>query len=176
MKQNRPYLNALYHCCGRKVWAASAQSFTLCQQATTEITFVVTISKYYQLFTSFTNIYRCHSPRSLYYSLLLVQATYIWAGFFKDPNRGPRIENRVPRIRENYHRIPRIRENRVSRISCWKRNRVPTDPYRVAYLTFSSKKLYMGVILRAHHVHNESHIQRNTNQEVSISLWALSCL
>jgi len=38
MKQNRRYLNALYHCCGRKAWAAKAQSFTLCQQATTEIT------------------------------------------------------------------------------------------------------------------------------------------
>jgi len=48
MKQNRRYLNALYHCCGRKAWA---QSFTLCQQATTEITLVVTTSKYYQLFT-----------------------------------------------------------------------------------------------------------------------------
>jgi len=38
------------------------------------------------------------------------------------------------------------------------------------------KKLYMGVILRAHHVRNETHIQRNTNQEVATSLWALSCL
>jgi len=33
-----------------------------------------------------------------------------------DPNWIPRIENRVPRIRENYHQIPRIRENRVPRI------------------------------------------------------------
>jgi len=147
MKQNRRYLNALYHCCGRKVWAASAQSFILCQQATTEITFVVTISKYYQLFTSFTNIYRCHSPRPLYYYCLFRPHIY-GQGFlrcFKDPNQGPRIENRVPRIREKYHRIPRIRENRVSRISCWKRNRFPTDPYRVAYLTFSSKNLYIWV-------------------------------
>jgi len=31
-----------------------------------------------------------------------------------------RLENRVPRIRENYHRVPGIRENRV-----------PKDPYRV---------------------------------------------
>jgi len=38
MKQNRRYLSALYHCCGRKAWATSAQSFPLCQQATTEIT------------------------------------------------------------------------------------------------------------------------------------------
>jgi len=41
------------------------------------------------------------------------------AGFlrcFKDPNRVPRIGDRVPRISENYHRVPRIRENRVPRI------------------------------------------------------------
>jgi len=36
-----------------------------------------------------------------------------------DPFRVPRIENRVPRISEDYHRVPRIRENRI-----------PTDPYR----------------------------------------------
>jgi len=35
---------------------------------------------------------------------------------FRDQIRVPRIENRVPRISENYHRAPRIRENRVSRI------------------------------------------------------------
>jgi len=39
---------------------------------------------------------------------------------FRYPIRVPRIENRVPRIRESYHRIPRIKENRV-----------PTGPYRV---------------------------------------------
>jgi len=32
-----------------------------------------------------------------------------------DPIRIPRIENRVPRISENYHRVSRIRENRVPR-------------------------------------------------------------
>jgi len=31
-------LNTLCHCCGRKAWAARAQSFTLWQQATLEIT------------------------------------------------------------------------------------------------------------------------------------------
>jgi len=36
------------------------------------------------------------------------------------PIRVPRIENRVPGMRENYHRVPRIKENRV-----------PTGPYRV---------------------------------------------
>jgi len=38
MKQNRHYLNALCHCCGRKAWAASVQSFSLWQQAAIEIT------------------------------------------------------------------------------------------------------------------------------------------
>ena len=42
------------------------------------------------------------------------------SGFFlrrpRDPIRVPRIENQVPRIRENYHWIPRIRENWVPRI------------------------------------------------------------
>jgi len=43
----------------------------------------------------------------------------IKAGFlscFRDPIRVSRISNRVPRIRENYHRVPKIRENRVPRI------------------------------------------------------------
>ena len=35
---------------------------------------------------------------------------------FRDPIRVSRIENRVPKIRENYHRVSRIRENRVPRI------------------------------------------------------------
>ena len=35
---------------------------------------------------------------------------------FRDPIWVPRIINRVPRIRQNYHRVPRIRENRVLRI------------------------------------------------------------
>ena len=39
---------------------------------------------------------------------------------FRDPIRVPRIENWVPRIRENYHRVSRIRENRV-----------PTGPHRI---------------------------------------------
>jgi len=35
---------------------------------------------------------------------------------FRDPIWVPRISNRVPRIRENYHRVLKIRENRVARI------------------------------------------------------------
>jgi len=36
--------------------------------------------------------------------------TRVFLRHFRDPIRVPRIENRVPRIRENYHRVPRIRE------------------------------------------------------------------
>jgi len=49
-------------------------------------------------------------------------------GFFlrclRDPIRVPRIENRVPRIKENYHQVLRIGENRVPRIR-------ESGPYRV---------------------------------------------
>jgi len=50
---------------------------------------------------------------------IATQRICIGQGFlrcFRDPIRVPRIENRVPRIRENYHRVPRIRENRVPKI------------------------------------------------------------
>jgi len=70
---------------------------------------------------------------------------------FRDPIRVPRIENRFPRIRENYHRVPRI-ENRVPRIR-ENYHRVPRIENRVprireigslqvhtGYLTFSLKK------------------------------------
>ena len=52
------------------------------------------------------------------------------AGFlrrFRDPNRVPRISNRVPRIRENYHRFPRIRE-------------IGSLQIHTGFLTFSLKK------------------------------------
>jgi len=48
---------------------------------------------------------------------------------FKDPIRVPRIENRVPRIRENYHRVLAIREIRSLNI-------------HIGYLTFSLKKTW----------------------------------
>jgi len=37
--------------------------------------------------------------------------------YLRNPIRVPRIENWVPRIRENYHRVPRIGENRVRKIT-----------------------------------------------------------
>jgi len=46
---------------------------------------------------------------------------------FRDPIQVPRIENGVPRIRENYHWVPRIREIRSLNI-------------HIRYLTFSLKK------------------------------------
>jgi len=56
--------------------------------------------------------------------------TFLGPGFlrcFKDPIWVPRIENRVPRFKENYHRVPRIRENGSLQDHTW-------------HLTFSIKK------------------------------------
>jgi len=39
---------------------------------------------------------------------------------FRDPIRVPRVSNRVPRIRENYHRVPKIRENRSLESEKWR--------------------------------------------------------
>jgi len=57
--------------------------------------------------------------------------TRVFLRRFRDPTRVPRISNRVPRIRENYHRVNKIRENRV-----------PTNPNRVPNI-FLKKKLYV---------------------------------
>jgi len=61
---------------------------------------------------------------------------------FKDPIRVPRIENRVPRIRENYHRVPGIWE-------------IGSLNLHIGYLTFSLKKtgllqhfLYLLIVIR----------------------------
>jgi len=53
---------------------------------------------------------------------------------FRDPIRVPRISNRVPRIRENYHRVPKIGENRVPRI-----REIGSLQIHTGYLTFSKK-------------------------------------
>ena len=54
---------------------------------------------------------------------------------FRDPIRVPRISNRVPRIRENYHRVPKIRKNRVPRI-----REIGSLQIQIGFLTFSLKK------------------------------------
>ena len=54
---------------------------------------------------------------------------------FRDPIWVPRISNRVPRIRENYHRVPKLRENRVPRI-----REIGSLQIHSGYLTFSLKK------------------------------------
>jgi len=61
----------------------------------------------------------------------------VFLSFFRDPNRVSKISNRVPRIRENYHRVPNIRENRVPRIGETGSLQVHTG-----YLTFSLKKTW----------------------------------
>jgi len=83
MKQNRHYLNALCCCCDRKAWAASAQSFTLWQQATMEITNSL-------LSSPLASTVKCslasqallevtHQDHSIGITLLLLfRATYIW--------------------------------------------------------------------------------------------------
>jgi len=53
---------------------------------------------------------------------------------FRDPVRVPRNSNRVPRIRENYHRVPTVRENRVPRI-----REIGSLQIHNGHLTFSLK-------------------------------------
>jgi len=59
---------------------------------------------------------------------------------FRDPIRGPRIENRVPKIRENHHWVPRIKENRAPRI-----REIGFLQVHVGYLAFSLKKTWKGI-------------------------------
>jgi len=61
--------------------------------------------------------------------------TPVFLRCFREPIRVPRIENRVPRIRENHHRVPRIKENRVPRI-----REIGSLQVHMGYLTFSLKK------------------------------------
>jgi len=56
---------------------------------------------------------------------------------FRDPIPVTRIENRVHRIREDYHQAPRIKENRVPRI-----REIGSLQIHTGYLTFSLKKLH----------------------------------
>jgi len=73
--------------------------------------------------------------RTLY---LLPNTHHLSQGFlrrFRDPIRVPRISNRVPRMRENYHRVPKIRKNRVPRI-----REIGSIQIRTGFLTFYLKK------------------------------------
>jgi len=54
---------------------------------------------------------------------------------FRDTIRVHRIESRVPRIRENYHRVPRIRDSWVPRI-----REIESLQVHIGYLTFSLTK------------------------------------
>jgi len=70
------------------------------------------------------------------------------AGFlrrFRDPIRVLRILNRVPRIREIYHRVSKIRENRVPRI-----REIGSLHIHTGSLTLSLKKTFPSVIMVAH--------------------------
>jgi len=81
MKQNRHYLNVLWHCCGWKAQAASAQSFTLWQHATMEITLLLSplASTMKCLLVSEALLEVTHQDHSIGIALLLlVRATYIW--------------------------------------------------------------------------------------------------
>jgi len=81
--------------------------------------------------------------------------TITWAGLrcFRDPIRVHRIENRVPRIRENYHRVPKIRENRVPRI-----REIGSLQVHTGYLTFSLKKALISCSI---HLHYAIHFTNN---------------
>jgi len=50
--------------------------------------------------------------------------------------------NRVPRIRENYHRVPKIRENRIPRI-----REIGSLQIHTGYLTFSLKKTWLNDLI-----------------------------
>jgi len=83
-------------CCDRKDRAASGQSFTShCgskqQSSPDEITLVVAIRKYSQLFTRFTSIVRGHPPRSLHRDHSIIACSrhiYLGVVFRAHPVRG----------------------------------------------------------------------------------------
>jgi len=78
---------------------------------------------------------------------------------FRDPIWVPRIENRDPRIRENYHQVPRIRENRVLRI------RIGSLHVHTGYLTFSSKKPWT-MLTKCTFIHCLKHFKPNIVEDL----------
>jgi len=86
-------MSATSHCCGRKAWVASVQSFALWQQATTEITrsllsppLASAIKCSLASQTLFEVTHQDHSIKITL--LLLVHITYICVLFFPHPVRG----------------------------------------------------------------------------------------
>ena len=73
---------------------------------------------------------------------------------FRDPNRVPRIENWIPRIKENYQRVSKIRENRV-----------PTGPYRVPNIFLKKKwaSTSRRKLCRRRNLHSNASIALNWN-------------
>ena len=67
-------------------------------------------------------------------------------GDFRDPIRVHRIENRVLRIRENYHQVPKVRENRVPRI-----REIGSLQVHIGYLTFSLKNTLISCSIYLHY-------------------------
>jgi len=90
--------------------------------------------------------------------------SFFWR--FRDPIRVPRIENRVPRIRENCHRVPRIRENRIPRI-----RQIVSLQIHTGYLTFSLKKpCALGKIALKMCGPQQDFVTRNICQETSADM------
>jgi len=65
--------------------------------------------------------------------------------------------------------------NRKARAACaqsftlWQQATIEITRRRDHSIVACSRQVYMGVVLRAHPVRGESHIQRNVNQEVAMS-------
>jgi len=76
------------------------------------------------VFKAFSNLYLCDCFRY----------NRVFLSHFRDPIQVPRIENRVPTIRENHHRVPRIKENRVPII-----REIGSLQVHIRYLTFFLK-------------------------------------
>jgi len=83
--------------------------------------------------------FRIRLPKGKYSSQMhfIITLIQFFLRCFKDPIRVPRIENRVPRIRGNYHRVPRIRENWDPTI-----REIGSLQVHTGYPTFSLKKTF----------------------------------
>jgi len=107
----------------------------------TSVTYVLALPAHLYMHQFFTLCLPDHHPLSyidVYYACTIKQLCYAdlvyilffaYYRFFKDPIRVPRIQNRVPRIRENYHRVLAIRE-------------IGSLNIHIGYLTFSLKKTW----------------------------------